>query len=435
MMKRLHIAMATPCNARSAIGAHAMEVAFELTRRGHQVTILRTEVGEAAGWPPLRAPGAVCHIGDVSDEFLAHGVDIVVAEIGNHHGFHGALLTRLGGVEMVGVFHDAFIGDLAGASAGGEKNIRALIGKIYGEHVLPPGRGYLDDLNWAARHAPMVEWLARDCVAAVAHGGHYVDRLRASCPGPVGVMPLALTFPRLPPVPPQWDGLQIAVVGHANPNKRIDQLILAIGASPKLRTRCRIRVIGEAPSDVRAKLSRIAAVVGVAPLQFTGWVPDEDLPWALRDVDVISCLRNPALEGASASLLLAMTAGRPTLVTNHGAYAEVPADAVLRCAPAHEARDACRHLERLLDDPARFAAVGARARAHVAGRHTPSAYVDALLPLLEAAVARRHLFAARRHLAGTLAEFGLRPDDPAAGRIASVLSEFDATSRPVNCAD
>ena len=144
----------------------------------------------------------------------------------------------------------------------------------------------------------------------------------------------------------------------------------------------------------------------------------------MRDVDAICCLRNPVLEGASASLLLAMSSGRPTLVTNHGSYAEAPEHAVLRCSPDHEARDVSRHLERLLDDPTRFAAMGRRARAHLRQRHTPSAYVDALLPLLEEAIARRPHFAARRNLADTLTSFGLGRNDPAVARAAGVLGEF-----------
>jgi glycosyltransferase involved in cell wall biosynthesis len=287
----------------------------------------------------------------------------------------------------------------------------------------PPGEDYLKDLAFAARY-PLLEWLARKCVAAVAHSGHYVDRLRAACPGRVETIPLAMRFPSLPPPPAPWEILTIAVIGHANPNKRIDRLILGVGASAKLRARCRIRIIGETTPDMRLALERIAAVAGVAPLQFTGWIPDDDLARSLRDVDAICCLRNPVLEGASASLLLAMSSGRPTLVTNHGCYAEAPEDAVLRCAPDHEARDVARHLGRLLDDPTRGAETGKRARAHVCGRLGPVAYVDALLPLVEQAIADRPRFAARRSLVDTLASFGLGRADAACARIDSTLESL-----------
>ena len=143
----------------------------------------------------------------------------------------------------------------------------------------------------------MLEWLAPHTVAAVAHADHYAARLRAACPGPVEVIPLAMEFRDLPPPPPPWSRMTVAVIGHANPNKRIDQVILAVAASPMLRRCCRIRVIGSATEEARERLSAYARTLEIQPPEFTGWVSDEELRWQLRDVDVICCLRYPVLEG------------------------------------------------------------------------------------------------------------------------------------------
>ena len=105
------------------------------------------------------------------------------------------------------------------------------------------------------------------------------------------------------------------------------------------------------------------------------------MPRHLAAVDAICCLRNPVLEGASASLILAMRTGRPVLVSDHGPYAEIPDGLVLKCRPGHEATDVRLHLEALLADPAPARAMAQRARAYAKATFTASGYVDRLLPI------------------------------------------------------
>ena len=400
-MNALRIGWVTPWNDRSAIAHSASGVAFELSRRGHDVTVLRMEVGTDLALPPLPAPGPVHHFADYPLKRCEQDFDVVVAHIGNNLGFHGALPARMREIEFVGIFHDAFFADLAlGWHHGDLVKLRELVGQLYGD-VWPAEEPYFCELGRLMRRRPMLEWLAQWAVGGVAHSGHYMDRLRRACRGPIAVIPLAFTTPNLPPPPLPWDRLTIAVVGHANPNKRIDQLILGIGASPMLRTCCRVRVIGAITPPERARLTSLAEAVRLEPVEFTGWVTDRELRWRLRDVDVMSCLRNPVLEGASASLVLAQSSARPTLVSDHGCYAEVPPDTVLACSPEHEARDVLRHLEWLVANPAAGLEIGRRARSLALQRHAPATYVDQLLPLLEEVIAQRPANRPRRASVGS----------------------------------
>lgn len=429
-MKGLRIGWAAPWNERSAIAQSAAEVAFELSRRGHTITVLRTEVEEALTLPPRAAPGPI----DVLDNYLPHQLrqdfDVVVAHIGDHYDFHGALLSRLRDVDVVGIFHDAFVTNLAYMWLDGdEAAIRTLLRQTYGDDTWPAGGPFFSNLGEVLRQRPMLEWLARQTVGAVAHAEHYAQRLRDACPGPVAVIPLAFTAPNLPPPPVPWNRMTIGVVGHANPNKRIDQLIMAIGASPILRLCCRIRIIGEASKNERERLHSLAQAARIEPPEFTGWVTDEELRWRLRDVDVMSCLRNPALEGGSPSLVLAQSSARPTLITGHGSYAEVPNDTVLVCAPNHEALDVMRHLERLLTDPTFGVAIGRRAQAQALHRHAPAAYAEKLIILLEEVVTRQIEIRASRQLASTLVGFGLPADDPAVKRVEAILADLVAAGQ------
>lgn len=431
-MMPARIGWATPWNRSSAIAQSAGEVAAELVRRGHHLTVLRTETGPWWNLPAREAPGAIGHLSDYGDAALRQDFDVVVGHVGDNYGFHGALLPRFAGVPILGVFHDACIVHLMRDWLDDDQErLRAVVRATYGGTPAAEAPFEWSDLAYAARTHPMIEWVASRTIGAVAHAHHYADRLGSACPGPTAVIPLAFHTPGLPPPPTPWDKMTVAVVGHANPNKRVDQIVLAVSASPILRDRCRIRVIGEASPNACAELTAYATRLGVSPPEFTGWVTDDELRRRLRDVDVLSCLRDPVLEGASASLVLALTSGRPTLVSDHGCYAEVPDDAVLKCAPGREALDVMLHLEHLVRDPAFGAATGARGRAFAAPRHTASAYADALEPLLEACIRARPMRDARESLTGTLAGFGLGRSDPAMARVEAMLASM---TRGAECA-
>ncbi len=421
-MMPARIGWATPWNTQSAIAQSASEVASELMRRDHEVTILRTEAGSWWDLPSRDFTGIVRHLDDYSDASLFQEFDVIAGHFGDNFRFHGALLRRLELISIVGVFHDLCVAHLMRDWVQDDQaSLRALARETYADTPAAELPFVWNDLAYTAKVHPMVEWIANRTIGAVAHAEHYADRIRRACPGPTAVIPLAFDAPGLPPPPLHWDRMTVAVVGHANANKRIDQIILAVSASSILRDRCRIRVIGEASAQVRADLFAYAANLGVAPPEFTGWVSDEELRMRLRDVDVLSCLRYPVLEGASASLVVALTSGRPTLVSDHGCYAEVPDDAALKCRPSCEALDVMLHLEHLVREPAFGAAVGARGRAFASRRHTAEAYADALESLLETCITARPTSDARQSLTSTLTEFGLSRKDPAIARVAAMI--------------
>ncbi len=422
-MSPVRIGWAAPWNTHSAIAQSASEVAFELTRRGYEVTVLRTEVEAWRDLPVRAAPGVVRRLTDYGDAALRESFDLIVGHFGNHYGFHGALLPRLGTVSVLGIFHDLCNAHLLRDWVDDDQSrLREMARSAYDGTPVAEAPFEWDNLAHVVRDYPMIEWLAARTMGAVAHAHHYAGRLRRACAGPTAVIPLAFDTPGLPPPPLPWDRMTVAVIGHANRNKRIDQIILAMAASPFLRHRCHIRVIGEASAQARADLSSYAAHLGVHPPEFTGWVADEDLQMRLRDVDVISCLRHPIAEGASASLVLALSSGRPTLVSDQGCYAEVPDEAALKCSAGREAMDVMLHLEHLARDASFGTAIGARGRAFALPRHTAAAYADALEPLLESCIMARPIRDAQRSLANTLAEFGLAHDDPAVVRTAATIA-------------
>jgi glycosyltransferase involved in cell wall biosynthesis len=423
----IRIGWATPWNEQSAIAHMASDIAEELTGLGHEITILRSESEAGLELKPRESSWPVLPIGELSDDELSTYFDITVCHIGDNMRFHGGLIPRLGASPCVGIFHDAFIANLAADWAhgpgGGVDALRAIVHELYGEEAWPSGQTYLSEaiLQEVADRRPMIEWLASKTVGAVAHSSFYLERLQRSVAGPVTRIPLAMRYGDLPPPPPAWRSLTIAVIGHANPNKRIDQVILGVASSPFLRDNCHIRVIGEASEGSRNSLVALSNACGVAPPEFTGWVTDEVLRWRLRDVDVISCLRDPVLEGGSASLILAMSSERPTLVSDQGCYQEAPKDSVLACSPGAEAVDVMRHLETLLLYPEKGKALGQKAASFARTSNSTRSYAEALVSLLEEVMIERRREKTRASLRRTLREFGLSADDTNSTRILSAI--------------
>ena len=270
----------------------------------------------------------------------------------------------------------------------------------------------------------MLEWLAPMARGIITHSTTWAPRLRAATSGRVDVLPLAYPDAAFPPPRPLGARLVIATIGHVNPNKQADQVLRAIASDATLRAACEYRLLGHIERAEQERLTRLAQELGIAPPLFTGWLAPDKLHAAMAEVDVIACLRHPLLEAGSASLITALHAARPTLVSHQGVYAEVPADLVFACAPGQEAADVARHLRRILDDPASAQAQGQRGQAYAAQAHSAASYVNGLLAAVTAATSAAPAIASGRRLGQILGHFALAADDPAATRIARSLSEM-----------
>jgi glycosyltransferase involved in cell wall biosynthesis len=425
---RRRIAWAGPWNIRSAIAASGSLVVEELAARGHEVVVFRTETGGLLDMPPRPAPGPVLPLGDTPPEVLAREYDAFLVNLGDHYGHHGAAIPALLRLPAVVVFHDAFLANLFNGwivAGGGHAVVGPALSTVYGAAEAEAPGPFLLPLEEMAVRRPMLEWFAALAAGAVVHANHYADRVRAVCPGPVEVVPLAFEGPA-PPLPREIGPgeVVVAAVGHINPNKRVADMLRAMAESAPMRERVRYRLIGPVEPAERTALLERARSLGVPEPEFTGWVEEADMRRHLAAVDAICCLRNPVLEGASASLILAMRSGRPVLVSDHGPYADVPDGLVLKCRPGFEATDVRLHLESLLADPAPARAMAARARAYAEATFTAKGYADRLLELIDRATEGLPAVRAGMGLGRTLGGFGMAPDDPAGERIAAALDDL-----------
>lgn len=406
---------ASPWNTNSAIARFSMDVIRQLEQAGIKVDVLRTEAAQlldGSAAPP--ASGQVYAPGALNHGQILFGYDCMVANFGDYYGFHGALLPVLEKTAPLGIFHDAWMGGLLW----GWRNDPQVDANRVDNLLQDLGA---DPTGLAA--------IASMCSGVVVHGPHYRDAAEAACPGPVTAIPLAYTFDPIAPPPLERDRLVIATVGHINPNKQVDEVIRAIGIGQRLRDRVSYLLVGPVEYRERSRLERMAKQCGAPMPTFTGWLPEEELRQVLSEVDVICCLRDPCLEGGSASLVTALLSGRPTLVSDQGHYAVLPDDVVMKCSPGREAADVLFHLEDVLRSPAEARNRGQRGRRYALTHHTPETYARRLLEAIEASVRRAPLIRAARRMGAGLAWLGARPDDPVIARAADYLDNFAGRSK------
>lgn len=106
---------------------------------------------------------------------------------------------------------------------------------------------------------------------------------------------------------------------------------------------------------------RVRLAAGVSDDDFRGWI---------AAADVVIDLRFPHRGEVSGSLMRAMQAGKPSIVSATGTYLDVPDDAVLRVAPGPtDPSELAGRVRTLLEDPGLRARMGAAARAHVDALH------------------------------------------------------------------
>ena len=238
---------------------------------------------------------------------------------------------------------------------------------------------------------PLNERLLDTSLGIIVHSRHVAEQIRAARSGvQVRVIP-HMVAPRAARSRRAELGLAestllIAAVGQVTTAK---QLPLALRAFRRLMgfvPDARFLIVGEILPEVD-----LDGVVGELELGerviFVDYVESLDAfhDWAAT-ADVVLNLRYPTLGETSGAALHVMSAGRTLVVFNHGWYAEIPDEAVVKVPPMDEAALLAGLLE-LARSTERRAALGAAAARYVRAECAPGvvadAYVDFLIDVLE----------------------------------------------------
>jgi glycosyltransferase involved in cell wall biosynthesis len=434
----VRIAWFTPFSPRSAIG-HYSEVIVDHLARQHRVTLfVPSDDGDEAPRPTAH-PLVV--IPDLPTDAIVGALDrfdAVVYNMGNFPRYHLAVYETAVRHPGVVVLHDLVMRDffiaLTRDLLGRPDLFPALLRYAHGPEAEAHGRDVLAGraAEWEDPRRlayPLFLPTLRGAVGAVVHSAYAFGRVRELTPLPLARLDFPLFGPArqlaaAPVHPPRPADAPVRVLtfGVVNGNKLIHTTIDAIARSPLLRDRVRFEVIGGGDKRYAAKLEeqvrrhRLDGVVTLA-----GWQPDDRLQAALAGSDVVVNLRNPHTGESSASLLDALVAGVPTVVWDHGFYAEFPDDVVVKVKAEAELRPA---LERLVGDADLRTRMGRAAREHAVRRFDTAAYCDGLVAFLEEAFTAAPLSRLADRAGDVLTELGCTPEDEAARRVGREIARW-----------
>jgi len=157
----------------------------------------------------------------------------------------------------------------------------------------------------------------------------------------------------------------IGVFGNLKPYKRIAESLRAFRRLVEVEPRAKMILAGERHPDFPVD-SLICALDLPARVRVLGFTPIEDFTGYIAASDVVLNLRYPTVGETSGSLLRAMGLGRAVLVSEVGAFAELPDDVCLKVPVGRGEEDLIFEFLNLLSSRRDLAqSLGQRARTYV----------------------------------------------------------------------
>jgi glycosyltransferase involved in cell wall biosynthesis len=294
---------------------------------------------------PILGPGVVDDVIDLSAlrDALSDGRTVPVYHIGCSTKYHGRILdacSRWPGFvvlhdgHLLPMIHDLTVGGRDLAAFRREAAFERAEGLEQGWHALWGGRP-LSDSDFS-----MVGRIGRSSLGVIVHSQCLARRVRRSAPSArVAVIPhLDLVPADRPPLSRDVlrsrlgldpDHLLVGAVGIIAPSKRLELLLDAFSCLRQAYPHARVLCIGDtAPNyefDRAVDRRRLGGSVTV-----TGYVRASALNDYIGALDVAFNLRHPTWGESSGALIRLMSCGIPTLVSDAGAYAELPDTAVCK---------------------------------------------------------------------------------------------------------
>lgn len=336
----MKIAWVTPLAHTSAIGRYSRTVLAELTAL-HEVEAFTFGDSDLAD---VCVPVHVFQDAASAAEALTN-YDVAVYQVGNDWRFHGEIVLTARLVPGLVVLHDC--------------TIQHLMAHYCFEHLREPdvyirlmkefhGTAAADAATSACSGArapiwetddaiayPLTPFVTQSALGVITHSDYARARLGADYGGPVAVLPLPYTpfehsalLEESIDIP--LDALVVITTGHLNPNKRVKEALLAIGRLPDyLKSRVVYALLGPVADSYAAELKAVAAAAGLyEQVRIEGYVTDAKLSAYIKRADLCVNLRFPNYEGASASLIEQLFAGRAVIASSTGSFAEFPPDVI-----------------------------------------------------------------------------------------------------------
>ena len=305
-------------------------------------------------------------------DFRPAGYDACLYQLGNnefHTGAYRAALAHPG----VAVFHEGnlhhLIADLTIRRGDWDAYIKEVEYDGGPEALAYAARVRALEVGPDYEGVPMLRRVLAGSRAAIVHSDFVAGRLReAGFDRPIARIPHGAWLPvanrgemrlRL--------GLDesvplIGIFGFLKPYKRIPESLRAFRRLLRLRPDAKLILVGEAHPELH--LESLIRALDIAPsVRVTGFAPAAEFTGYLAACDVVLNLRHPTVGETSGTLQRAYGLGRAVIVSDTGAFAELPDETCLKVPVGAGEEDLIfEYLNLLVSRPAVRRALGERAR-------------------------------------------------------------------------
>ena len=351
----------------------------------------------------LVAPWVSAHCGVRDVQWLldhAHGYDRVMYHFGNSS-YHKHMFELLARVPGVVVLHDFFLGDIY--------NYLSVHGVVPDGlfHALYESHGYGALRTWATEKnvVPLVAQypanlgVVQASLGVIVHSEHARQLAEMWYGRELARRWQVVALPRAVPqcgnrqkarqqlalAPDDFVVCSFGLMGATKLNERLLEAWLLSPLSQDAR--CRLVFVGEADAgDYGAAIEAKILSSGLgARISITGWADADVFHSYLAGADLAVQLRANSRGETSAAVLDCMNHGLPPLVNAHGAFAELPADAVWMLPEVFDDQALADAMMTLWLTPEQRRALGDRAREVVGSAHSPETCAKQYVAAIEQA--------------------------------------------------
>jgi len=409
----MKIAWFTPFNKKSAIGKYSKLATDELSKYVSVDIFVfeRDNLLETKNRTIFYTVGE-----DVLNKL--NNYDVIVYNMGDYAPYHEKIFEILRKKRGIVIIHDTtLLGFFYGYYSRNTSivDFYNLYSKLYCES---PENAFSRYMSKESSKFGFMDYITRFCCGVIVHSDFHADIIKKVYNGPL----CRIYFPfsqeciscndAVGEIQKDAAKVNMLTVGNINKNKRVFEVVQAIGKSDSLKNAIIYHVIGS--KENVEYINQIEYLINKYDLHNTvkliGYVDDNTLAAYYRDADVLCNLRNPALEGASWSLVEQMSLGKPIIVSDNGFYSEIPGECVFKISLENEEEELAKTLLHIIRNKDVLSSKGESAKKFVDENFNQGKYAKSFMKFIERIVYGKPIEALMNKLTYHMNQFRINSD-------------------------
>ncbi len=380
---------------------------------------------------------------------LLPNYDAIVYHMGNDHRYHTGIVRVMREHPGVVVFHDFALQDFFLGQAREKGDMASYLDELEACHGRSERakaeefvrRGATPPHAAAPLTFPLNAHLARAAEGIIVHSEWSRERLSSVAPGrPITQINHHITARAAAGGADERDEsdgpVRIASFGLITPDKGIERALRALSA---LRDDFNFHYTLVGPAGNFPELPQLIERYHLQDrVTVTGHVSLTEFEERIAETDIAINLRERPVGATSGSLCRIMAAGVPAVVSNVGAFAELPNNTVVKVEPDHFADALLQaYVSELIQNPRLRRQIGRNARRHVLANHRIENSAASYMEFIRKVIARRPRRRLVNSVANELSQLGLQSNDDAflrnvAGELAVLAPVLETMSETMS---